>query len=148
MCTCLQNARCHPQSTVSRRRAPHLIACTVVAPTLSGCDRIAPFVVSEETVEQLGLETWARLRQQMPISRNAGAQQQVAEIARRLLVAAGEDPSRWEVQVFAEPQANAFVLPGRKIGVLEGLLRKVLSTWRRRGKAAAGAAVTPVHISP
>jgi site-specific DNA-adenine methylase len=24
----------------------------------------------------------------------------------------------------------------------------VLSTWRRRGKAAAGAAVTPVHISP
>jgi hypothetical protein len=25
---------------------------------------------------------------------------------------------------------------------------EVLSTWRRRGKAAAGAAVTPVHISP
>jgi aldehyde dehydrogenase (NAD+) len=26
--------------------------------------------------------------------------------------------------------------------------RRVLSTWRRRGKAAAGAAVTRVHISP
>jgi predicted Zn-dependent protease len=74
-------------------------------------------------VEQLGLETWARLHQQMPVSRDARAQQQVAEIARRLLMAAGEDPGRWEVQVFAQPQANAFVLPGRKIGVLEGILR-------------------------
>ena len=124
MCTCLQNERCfHTPSGVSRRKALRLIACTMVAPALSGCDRIAPFVVSEATVEQLGLETWARLRQQMPVSRNAAAQQQVAEIARRLLVAAGEEPSRWEVQVFAEPQANAFVLPGRKIGVLEGMIR-------------------------
>jgi hypothetical protein len=29
-----------------------------------------------------------------------------------------------------------------------GFAVEVLSTWRRRGKAAAGAAVTPVHISP
>ena len=117
MCTCLQNDRCfHTPSSVSRRKALRLIACTVVAPALSGCDRIAPFVVSEETVKQLGLETWARLRQQVPVSRNAAAQRQVTEIARRLLVAAGEDPSRWEVQVFAEPRANASCCPEARSG--------------------------------
>jgi predicted Zn-dependent protease len=59
----------------------------------------------------------------MPPSREAEARRQVEAIARRLLIAAGEDPSRWEVSVFAQPDANAFVLPGRKIGVLEGMIQ-------------------------
>ena len=66
MCTGLQNDRCfHTPSSVSRRKALRLISCTVVAPALSGCDRIAPFVVSEATVEQLGLETWSIATLQM-----------------------------------------------------------------------------------
>jgi len=100
-----------------------LIACAAVAPALAGCDRIAPYVVSDETVQRLGLETWSRLQQRMPVSRSTDARRRVTEIARRLLVSAGEDPGRWEVQVFAQPEANAFVLPGRKIGVLEGMIR-------------------------
>src|SRR5690606_6464685 len=32
------------------------------------------------------------------------------------------DAGRWEVAVFAEDQVNAFALPGRKIGVYQGLL--------------------------
>jgi predicted Zn-dependent protease len=59
----------------------------------------------------------------MPLSRNAQARRTVTDVARRLLVAAGEEPGRWEVQVFAQAEANAFVLPGRKIGVLEGMIR-------------------------
>ncbi len=103
------------------------MVCAGVAPALAGCERIAPFLVSDETVEQLGLETWSRLRQQMPISRNAEAQRRVAAIAQRLLVAAGENPAAWETVVFAQPEANAFVLPGRKIGVLEGMIRTAQS---------------------
>jgi predicted Zn-dependent protease len=99
----------------------------VLAPSLAGCEKIAPYVVSDETVESLGLETWSRLQERMPISRNAEARKTVTEIARRLLIAAGETPSRWEVQVFAQPEANAFVLPGRKIGVLEGMIRTAQS---------------------
>jgi predicted Zn-dependent protease len=124
MCTCkLRYSPSLAPADLTRRRALHLFVAAALAPTVAGCERIAPFIVSDETVEQLGLETWVRLRQQMPVSRDARAQRQVAEIARRLLVAAGEDPSRWEVQVFAQPQANAFVLPGRRIGVLEGMFR-------------------------
>jgi predicted Zn-dependent protease len=48
-------------------------------------------------------------------------------------VAADQEPKRWEVQVFADPGVNAFVLPGRKIGVLEGMVR----TARGDGELAA-----------
>jgi predicted Zn-dependent protease len=124
MCTCkLSYCPSSAPGALTRRRTLRLLVGVTLGPAVAGCERVAPFIVSDETVEQLGLETWARLRQQMPVSQDAGAQWQVAEIARRLLVAAAEDPSRWEVQVFAQPQANAFVLPGRKIGVLEGMLR-------------------------
>jgi predicted Zn-dependent protease len=84
-------------------------------------------------VERLGLQTWSKLQQGMPTSRDTAAQRQVAEIARRLLVAAGESPSSWEVRVFAQPDVNAFVLPGRKIGVFEGMLRVA----RSEGELAA-----------
>jgi predicted Zn-dependent protease len=134
MCTCkLRSSASLAPTALTRRRALHLFVSAALAPTVAGCERVAPFIVSDGTVEQLGLETWARLRQQMPVARDARAQWQVTEIAKRLLMAAGEDPGRWEVQVFAQPQANAFVLPGRKIGVLEGMLRVA----RTEGQLAA-----------
>ena len=34
----------------------------------------------------------------------------------------GENPAAWEITVFADDQANAFALPGGKIGVYTGLL--------------------------
>lgn len=98
------------------------MAAAAAAPALAGCDQIAPYLVSQESIEQMGLETWARLVERMPASRDADAQAQVAGIAERLLSAAGQRPERWEIRVFAQPDANAFVLPGRKIGVLEGMV--------------------------
>ena len=113
--------------SLNRRMALRVLAGAAHAPGLAACERIAPFLVSDATVEQLGIETWARLQQRMPVSQDPGAQRRVADIASRLLTAAGEVPSRWEVRVFAQPDVNAFVLPGRKIGVLEGMMRLVRS---------------------
>jgi predicted Zn-dependent protease len=124
MCSCgLPHPTSSASAALSRRAALRLLAGATLAPTLAGCDRIAPYLVSDATVEQLGRETWDRLRRKMPVSADVRAQQQVAGIAERLLVAAGETPGRWEVQVFAQPAVNAFVLPGRKIGVLDGIMR-------------------------
>jgi predicted Zn-dependent protease len=124
MCTCgLPDRSRLTRGALSRRHALRLLAGVTLLPATTGCDRVASLVVSDEMVEQLGLETWGRLRQRMPISQDAQARQRVAQIARRLLNAAGEDPTRWDVQVFAQPEANAFVLPGRKIGVFEGMLK-------------------------
>jgi predicted Zn-dependent protease len=100
-----------------------LLGGVLFAPALGGCDQISQLIVSDETLEQLGLETWVRLQRRLPETRNPQTQRRVAEIAQRLLLAAGQDPGRWEVQVFQQPEANAFVLPGRKIGVFDGMLR-------------------------
>ena len=108
---------------LTRRAALRLVGGAALAPMLAGCERIAPLVVSEETVEELGLQTWARLRDRMPLSTDEEARRAVASVAQRLLAAAGQEPSRWEVEIFAQPDVNAFVLPGGKIGVFEGLLQ-------------------------
>lgn len=88
---------------------------------LSACDD-PPSLVSDEKVEAMGLEAWSRMRQELPPTRDTDLQTTLARVSERVLVAAGEAPQDWEVQVFASPDANAFVLPGRKIGVFEGML--------------------------
>jgi predicted Zn-dependent protease len=87
--------------------------------TLSGCDEVS--LVSDRKVEEMGLVAWQEITQQTPESRSADLRQVTTEIADRLLRAGGEAPQDWEVRVFASPQVNAFALPGRKIGIYEGM---------------------------
>lgn len=121
MCTC-PKAPDRPDA-VSRRGALRLLGAAGLAPALGGCDQVASILVPRETVVDLGIETWRRLRQQMRPAGDPALSRRVEGIALRVLEAAGEDPGRWELAVFADPQINAFVLPGNKIGVLEGMVR-------------------------
>jgi predicted Zn-dependent protease len=113
---------CTPFPTArATRRA--LLAAAAVAP-LAACDEGLPVtLVSDETVEKLGLKTWSRMRADMPPSRNAERQQVVRDTSDRLLAGAGENPADWEVVLFARPDINAFALPGGRIGVFEGMFR-------------------------
>ncbi|WP_181706102.1 M48 family metallopeptidase [Chthonobacter rhizosphaerae] len=106
----------------SRRAVLGFLAAGAASPMLAGCEQVASLVVSDEAVAELGAETWARLKAAKPPTRSAAAQRTAEEVALRLLRATGEDPRGWEVQVFAEPTVNAFALPGRKIGIFEGML--------------------------
>lgn len=112
--------RCSPLSP-TRRRVLAGLACTAVAPGLGGCERAASYLVPTETIERLGLEAWTRLRAEMPVSGDAALRAAARTVTARLLAAEDADPAAWEVEVFAAPGINAFVLPGRKIGILEGL---------------------------
>lgn len=87
---------------------------------LSGCDE-PPSLVSDEKVESMGLEAWERIRSDVPPSRASRLQTVLTRVSRRLLAAADEEEQAWEALVFASPEINAFVLPGRKIGVFEGM---------------------------
>src|SRR5262249_34429355 len=80
-------------------------------------------LVPASQVEQLGGQTWQRIVATTPQTTNATRRDATAAISRRLLAAAGEDPARWQVAVFAQPAINAFALPGRYIGVFEGMFR-------------------------
>ncbi|WGH77474.1 M48 family metallopeptidase [Jannaschia ovalis] len=104
------------QSCLNRRR---FLMLAPAAAGLSGCDIE---LVSDAEAERMGLAAWSELRQAKPLSRNADYRETVARVAGRLLGAAGHSPGDWEFAVFADPTANAFALPGRKIGVHEGML--------------------------
>ena len=96
-----------------------------VALTLSGCmtegTGLGLNLVPETQVEQMGLESWKAIRTETPVSRNTTHQQAAQDVAGRILRASGKNPREWEVVVFASPEPNAFALPGKKIGVYEGM---------------------------
>ena len=80
-------------------------------------------MVSDEEVRTLGVKSWQQLRAKTPASTNAGYRAMLDRVSGRLLAAAGENPAAWEAVVFRGASANAFALPGNKIGVFEGLFK-------------------------
>ena len=80
-------------------------------------------LVSDEQVQEMGIETWHRIRSETPASTNEQYQRTADRVATNLLEAAGADPTDWEVVVFEGGQANAFALPGGNIGIYEGMLQ-------------------------
>lgn len=106
---------------ITRRRLLQLGGAATV-PLLSGCDM--PFdLVGEDEVQAMGLRAWDEIRASSPVSVNRDMQALLDRVVARLLQAAGEDPRDWEVLAFARPDINAFALPGKKIGVFEGMFR-------------------------
>lgn len=112
-------------SPLSRRRFIVLSAATLSLP-LAGCDDGGSWpvdLVSDETVAEMGLASWQRLREQVPLSADPRHAQVLQTIGTRMLRAMGADPSQWEMRVFQGDEINAFALPGGKIGVYEGMMR-------------------------
>lgn len=117
---------CRHVPCLSRRRMLGLLGGAAAAPWLGGCDDGLPLpfdLVSDETVRQLGLESWQRIRAQAAVSPDPTLHNALQAVGRRLLAAVDENPADWEMLVFAGPEINAFALPGGKIGVYEGMFR-------------------------
>jgi len=78
---------------------------------------------SDATMDQLGLQAFDGIKRETPIEKDPAVNRYVSCVTDALVAAL--DPAErtgWEVVVFADPTANAFALPGRKIGVHTGLL--------------------------
>jgi predicted Zn-dependent protease len=75
----------------------------------------------EEQMAEMGQMAYQELKQQTPVSDDPGVTQYVRCVADAITdsVASG---TNWEVTVFRDDSANAFALPGGKIGVYTGML--------------------------
>lgn len=73
---------------------------------------------------QLGLTSFEETKKQVPISQDAAAKALVQKVGQRIAAIAGADMSnaQWEFVVFESKDANAFCLPGGKVGVYSGIL--------------------------
>ena len=76
-----------------------------------------------DQVNEMGVQAFASLKQEQPIENDPRINQYVKCIALAILPVSESPIKEWEVVVFKDDSANAFALPGGKIGVHTGLLK-------------------------
>lgn len=73
---------------------------------------------------QLGLTEFDKLKKGVPISKDPALNAMLQRVGKRVAAACGSDlpNAQWEFVMFDSKEANAFCLPGGKVGVYTGLL--------------------------
>src|SRR6267142_6448202 len=104
--------------------------CLILASGLFGCTttpetgRSQLNFISAGDEMQLGLESFNQVKKDTPISKDPAANAMVQKVGKQIAAAASKDlpNAQWEFVVFESKEANAFCLPGGKVGVYTGLL--------------------------
>lgn len=102
-----------------------LVATTLV---LAGCmtnpetGRRQLLLVSEGEMSQLGLSSFEQMKKEVPISKDPAANDLVQRVGKRIASVVNLPGAQWEFVVFESKEANAFCLPGGKIGIYTGIL--------------------------
>lgn len=120
-----------PHENPTRLRTPIVLACVAcvllgltLACAVSPTGRRQLKLFSEDQMATLGAQSFDTIKQERTVSTDPATIQYVQCVTEALRQVV--DPrwrSDWEVVVFEDRTANAFALPGRKIGVHTGLLR-------------------------
>lgn len=110
-------------AVLARRAAVTAVAATLAAcaynPTL-GRDQF--LLVDDSALAQSAQQAWAETLATNTVSRDRAANARVERVGSGLVRAAGLADRPWQYVVFEDRAANAFVLPGGRIGVNTGLL--------------------------
>lgn len=108
--------------TGPRSAAALLAVAMVTACATSPLGRSQLMLFPESEMAQMGANSFQSIKAETPVAEDAKVNAYVTCVASSILRAMGEQPSEWEITVFEQDAANAFALPGRKIGVFTGLL--------------------------
>lgn len=95
-----------------------LVVITACATSPTGRSQLA--FMPESQMNQMGAQAFSTIQKDTPVDRDTVTNSYVQCVARAITREVG---GRWEVLVFVDDAANAFALPGNKIGVYTGLLR-------------------------
>lgn len=77
----------------------------------------------DSQIDAMGTAAFAKMVEQEPITSDAAVNNYVKCVVLAVTRAPGIQVGGWEVRVFEKDTANAFALPGSKIGVHHGMLR-------------------------
>ena len=103
-----------------RRLCILLVAATLAACAVSPTGRPQLKLFPDSEIAQMGVASYQKIKQETPVSQSRSVNNYVRCVADNITRVVG---GNWEVTVFADDQANAFALPGGKIGVYTGLLQ-------------------------
>lgn len=108
------------------RRLVPLVVCPLVACATSPTGRKQLELVPDSQMSQMGLRAFQQMKSEQPVSDEPRLQRYVDCICAEVLEAARDDietpAEKWEIEVFASDQVNAFALPGGRIGVYRGMV--------------------------
>jgi metalloendopeptidase OMA1, mitochondrial len=97
--------------------------------TLTGCatapetGRSQLLLVDSAQETKLGLQAFQDIKAKTPISRDPKKNAELQSVGQRIARVAKLPNARWEFVLFDDPkQANAFALPGGKVGIYTGIL--------------------------
>ncbi len=79
-------------------------------------------LISTQQEMQLGLSAFQQLKKDTPVSRDPAINAMVQRVGRRIAAVASLPGAQWEFVVFESKEANAFCLPGGKVGIYTGIL--------------------------
>lgn len=100
-----------------------LLSTLVVACATSPLGRSQLKLFPDQEVDAMGVAAYREIRADTPVSTNAQLNSYVRCVADAVTAELDAGAGTWEVTVFAKDEANAFALPGRKIGVYAGITR-------------------------
>lgn len=95
------------------------VACSEVPDS----DRKQLNFMSAADEAKLGIQQFAKIKQQLKISKNPTYNALVQRVGKKLSAVMPVEGAQWEFVVFDDPSPNAFALPGGKVGVHSGLFQ-------------------------
>jgi len=78
--------------------------------------------MSQSEEMQLGFSEFEKMKKEVPISKDPKVNELVQRVGKRIAAVATLPNAQWEFVVFESKEANAFCLPGGKVGVYTGIL--------------------------
>lgn len=113
---------------VNRTLVRRLLLLSTAAYLLAGCYTVPETgrrsfnFMSQGDEMQLGLTEFEKMKKEVPISKDPAAKALVERVGKRIAAVAPLPDAKWEFVVFDSKEANAFCLPGGKVGIYTGIL--------------------------
>lgn len=95
-----------------------LSACETVPET----GRSQLVLLSPAQEAQLGFQSFQAIKKETPIARNRSENAMLQKVGQRIAQVAPLPNAKWEFVLFEDDSANAFALPGGKVGIHTGIL--------------------------
>lgn len=99
------------------------VAALIGACATSPLGRSQLILLPAAQMDQMGVTAYQQMKSEQPLNQDGVTNNYVLCVANALLASMDNNPGNWEVNVFTDDSANAFALPGGKIGVNSGLLK-------------------------
>lgn len=106
-----------------------LTAAAILSGSLAACatapetGRSQLLLISPAQEAQLGFQSFQTIKRKTPISRDRQDNAMLQRVGQRIAQVAPVLNAKWEFVLFEDDSANAFALPGGKVGVHTGILR-------------------------